>query len=88
MYWQGKVSLCEVRVVLLVQSYVKSLILKRKVENIMVGSRENNYRGVLVRFINDIIANDIYGVRTGFQRVKSTVSKQEMQYGMMKNQSV
>lgn len=31
----------------------------------MVGSRENNYRGVLVRFINDIIANDIYGVRTG-----------------------
>lgn len=31
----------------------------------MVGSRVNNYRGVLVRFINDIIANDIYGVRTG-----------------------
>lgn len=31
----------------------------------MVGSRVNNYRGVLVRFINDIIANDLYGVRTG-----------------------
>ena len=28
-------------------------------------SRVNDYKGVLVRFINDIIANDIYGVRTG-----------------------
>lgn len=31
----------------------------------MIGSRVNNYKGVLVRFINDIIANDLYGVRTG-----------------------
>lgn len=32
----------------------------------MISSRVNNYlQGVLVRFINDIIANDLYGVRTG-----------------------
>lgn len=31
----------------------------------MIGSHVNNYKGVLVRFINDIIANDLYGVRTG-----------------------
>lgn len=51
----------------------------------MISSRVNNYRGVLVRFINDIIANDLYGVRTGILEGKKYCIKAGNAIWMMKN---